>query len=83
MKFLDKPTDCVMTRIKSIHGRLEGSSPRQSGAAVGYENGAYGVQYQLEDDPDKIVPDIAIIGSKRHTRTTSLHPALAIPSNFA
>jgi hypothetical protein len=42
---LDKPTDCVMTRIKSIHGRLDGSSLRESGAAVEYENGAYGVQY--------------------------------------
>jgi hypothetical protein len=50
---LDKPTDCVMTRIKSIHGRLEGSSPHESGAAVDYENGAYGVQYQVGDDPDK------------------------------
>jgi hypothetical protein len=53
---LDKPTDCVMTRIKSIHGRLEGSSPRESGAAVDYENGAYGVQYQLGDNPDKDQP---------------------------
>jgi hypothetical protein len=53
---LDKPTDCVMTRIKSIHGRLEGSSPRESGAAVEYENGAYGVQYQLGDNPDKDQP---------------------------
>ena len=53
---LDKPTDCVMTRIKSIHGRLEGSSPRESGAAVEYENGAYGVQYQLGDNPDKGQP---------------------------
>lgn len=51
---LDKPTDCVMTRIKSIHGRLEGSSPRETGAAIEYENGAGGVQYQLSDsDPDK------------------------------
>ena len=50
---LDKPTDCVLTRIKSIHGRLEGSSPRESGAAVDYENGAEGVQYQLDNsDPD-------------------------------
>jgi hypothetical protein len=53
---LEKPTDCVMTRIKSIHGRLEGSSPRESGAAVEYENGVYGVQYQLGDDPDKDHP---------------------------
>src|SRR6202050_2791450 len=53
---LDKPTDCIMTRIKSIHGRLEGSSPRESGAAVEYENGAYGVQYQLADNPDKNQP---------------------------
>src|SRR5271165_6575617 len=54
---LDKPTDCVMTRIKSIHGRLEGSSPRESGAAVDYENGATGVQYQLDNsDPDKNRP---------------------------
>jgi hypothetical protein len=53
---LDKPTDCVMTRIKSIQGRLEGSSPRESGAAVQYENGAYGVQYQLGDNPDKDQP---------------------------
>ncbi len=53
---LDKPTDCIMTRIKSIHGRLEGSSPRESGAAVEYENGAYGVQYQLGDNPDKNQP---------------------------
>ena len=53
---LDKPTDCVMTRIKSIHGRLEGSSPRESGAAVEYENGASGVQYQLGDNPDKDQP---------------------------
>jgi hypothetical protein len=42
---LDKPTDCVMTRIKSVHGRLDGSSLRERGAAVEYENGAYGVQY--------------------------------------
>jgi hypothetical protein len=42
---LEKPTDCVMTRIKSIHGRLDGSSLRESGATVEYENGAYGVQY--------------------------------------
>jgi len=54
---LDKPTDCVMTRIKSIHGRLEGTSPRESGAAVDYENGATGVQYQLDNsDPDKNRP---------------------------
>ena len=53
---LDKPTGCIMTRIKSIHGRLEGSSPRESGAAVEYENGAYGVQYQLADSPDKDQP---------------------------
>ena len=53
---LDKPTDRVMTRIKSIHGRLEGSSLRESGAAVKYENGAYGVQYQLGDNPDKDQP---------------------------
>jgi hypothetical protein len=53
---LDKPTDCVMTRIKSIHGRLEGSSPRESGAAVDYENGAYGVQYQLGDNPERLIP---------------------------
>jgi hypothetical protein len=53
---LEKPTDCVMTRIKSIHGRLEGSSPRESGAAVEYENGADGVQYQLGDNPDKDQP---------------------------
>lgn len=54
---LDKPTDCVMTRIKSIHGRLEGSSPRESGAAIEYENGAAGVQYQLDSsDPDSNSP---------------------------
>jgi hypothetical protein len=45
-----------MTRIKSIHGRLEGSSLRESGVAVEYENGAYGVQYQLGDNPDKDQP---------------------------
>ena len=54
--WFDKPTDCVMTRIKSIHGRLEGSSLRESGVAVEYENGAYGVQYQLGDNPDKDQP---------------------------
>ena len=48
---LDKPTDCVMTRIKSIQGRLEGRSLRESGAAVEYENGVYGVQYQLAENP--------------------------------
>jgi hypothetical protein len=54
---LDKPTDCVMTRIKSIGGRLEGASVRKSGAAVEYENGVVGVQYQLSDsDPDKDLP---------------------------
>ena len=54
---LDAPTDCVLTQIKSIHGRLEGTSPRESGAAVEYENGARGVQYQLDDqDPDKSQP---------------------------
>ena len=53
---LDKPTDCVLTRIKSIHARLENTTPRQSGIAVEYENGAYGVQYQLGDNPDKDVP---------------------------
>jgi hypothetical protein len=53
---LDKPTDCVMTRIKSIHGRLDGSSLRESGAAVEYENGAYGVQHQLGDNPHKDQP---------------------------
>jgi hypothetical protein len=35
---------------------LEGSSPRESGAAVEYENGVYGVQYQLGDNPDKDRP---------------------------
>jgi hypothetical protein len=80
---LDKPTDCVMTRIKSIHGRLEGSSPRESGAAVEYENGAYGVQYQLGDNPDKANPVTAIIGSKRHMRTTSSLLALATLLNYA
>ena len=53
---LDKPTDCVMTRIKSIQGRLEGRSLRESGAAVEYENGVYGVQYQLGENPDKDQP---------------------------
>jgi hypothetical protein len=80
---LGKPTDCVMTRIKSIQGRLEGSSPRESGAAVEYENGAYGVQYQLGDNPDKEQPGAAIIGSKRHMRTTSLLLVLATLLNYA
>jgi hypothetical protein len=53
---LDKPTDCVMTRIKSIHGRLDGSSIPETGSAVEYENGAYGVQYQLGDNLDKDQP---------------------------
>lgn len=53
---LEKPTDCVITRIKAIHARLEGASIHDSGAAVEYDNGAYGVQYQLGDDPDKDRP---------------------------
>jgi hypothetical protein len=78
---LDKPTDCVMTRIKSIDGRLEGTSPRESGVAVEYENGAYGVQYQLGDNPDRTNPVTAISGSKRHMRTTSSLLGSATPSN--
>ena len=77
---LDKPTDCVMTRIKSIQGRLEGQSLRESGAAVEYENGAHGVQYQLGDStPTRTNPGTASIGSKRHMKTISLASRVGDP----
>src|ERR1700722_5081331 len=80
---LDKPTDCVMTRIKSIQGRLEGRSLRESGAAVEYENGVYGVQYHWGRIPTRTNPVTAIIGSKRHMRTTSSLLVSATLSNYA
>jgi hypothetical protein len=62
---------------------LEGSFLRKSGAAVEYDNGAYGVQYQLGDNPDKNQPGYSVIGSKRHMRTTSSLLASATLLNFA
>jgi hypothetical protein len=81
---LDKPSDCVMTWIKSIRGRLEGSSPRESAAAVVYENGAYGIQYQLGDNPDKDQPGYSDYWQqKTYEDNIVASRVVAVPSKIA
>jgi hypothetical protein len=80
---LDKPTDCVMTRIKSIHGRLEGASLRETGVAVEYENGAYGVQYQLGDNPDKDQPGYSDYWQQKTYEDNIVASRVGDPINFA
>src|ERR1700678_428074 len=80
---LDKPTDCVMTRIKSIQGRLEGRSLRESGAAVEYENGVYGVQYQLGENPDKDQPGYSDYWQQKTYEDNIVASRVGDPINFA
>ena len=80
---LDKPTDCVMTRIKSIQGRLEGRSLRESGAAVEYENGVYGVQYQLGENPDKDQPGYSDYWQQKTYEDNIVASSVGDPINYA
>jgi hypothetical protein len=49
VKGLENIGDCVRTKIASIGPRLEGSTIDDSGVAITYVNGAYGVAYQGGD----------------------------------
>lgn len=44
-KSLKKPI-CENTSIKEIFARLDGTSPKESGSAISYANGKYGVSYE-------------------------------------